>query len=195
MNPGTSRPLMIALSALVFPACAPAVNQPTPNSAVTTAAHGTPLILGVGDGERRVRRFGGGSSKFTIKVDGQNGGSPDFVMVYEDIPPGNIIVPHRHVASDEIIFVHAGTGHVNVGGRPGEVSAGGTVFIPRDSRVTLRNTGSSPLSIVAIFSRPGMERLLRETSVLEGQPVIPLSAAELAAIRKRHEDHTVYERP
>lgn len=159
-----------------------------------TTAEGTPLVLGVSEGERRIRRFAGASSEFTIKVDKKNGGSPDFLMLYEDIPLGGSIPPHRHLLSDEILFVHAGSGSVEVGSVHTDFGPGGTIFIPKNTRITLRNTGKVPLSVAAFFAHQGFEEYLRETSVLEGQPVIPLTPAEMAAMRKHAEMHTVYEK-
>lgn len=180
--------------AILLAACVPPANVVTGAGAMPSASPRTPLVLAVGDGEQRVRRFGGASSSFIIKVDERNGGSSDFLMLYEDIPPGGMIAPHRHLLSDEILFVHAGNGTVEVGERGSPVSAGGTVFIPAGARITLRNTGSVPMSIVAVFARQGFEKFLRETSALKGETVVPLSPAELAEIRKRNEHHTVYER-
>lgn len=54
------------------------------------------------------------------------------------------------------------------------------------------STGSEPLGIAFIFSKPGFEELMRENSVLEGQPVTPMTAEERAQIRERHKWHTVY---
>jgi oxalate decarboxylase/phosphoglucose isomerase-like protein (cupin superfamily) len=67
--------------------------------------------------------------------------------------------------------------------------------MPRNTLVGLRNTGSEPLKIVAIFSQPGYEEYLREISVPEGQTPVPLSVEELSAIRARHLDSAVYEKP
>lgn len=159
-----------------------------------TTAEGTPLVLGVSEGERRIRRFAGASSEFTIKVDKNNGGSPDFLMLYEDIPPGGSIPPHRHLLSDEILFVHAGSGSVEVGSAHTDFGPGGTIFIPKNTRITVRNTGKVPLSVAAFFAHQGFEEYLRDTSVLEGQPVVPLTPAEMAAMRKHAEMHTVYEK-
>lgn len=69
-----------------------------------------------------------------------------------------------------------------------------TVFIPRATRVTLRNTGTEPLAIAFFFSQPGYEEYLRDTSTPEGQAAPPLSAPELAAIRERHKAHIVFDR-
>jgi len=184
---------LTALAALI--ACAPAPGVlPNPPAATAGAVPATPLILGVADGETRIRRFPGVSPAFTIKVDERNGGSRDFLMLYEDIPPGGVIPPHRHLLSDEILFVHAGSGTVEVGSKSGQVSPGGTVYIPANTRITLRNTGPGTLSIVAMFARQGFEGYLRESSVLRGEPVVPLSPAELAEIKARNEHHTIYER-
>src|SRR5438876_3147689 len=151
------------------------------------------LILAVDQGERRVRRVAGGAS-FIIKVDPLNGGSPDLVMGYEVLPPGYAIPPHRHPHADEILFVQYGRGVAELDGRSTPVGPGGTVYIPHDVRVSLR-VGPDSLGLVFIFSRSGFEQYLREVSVLAGQPVVPLSGAELRAIRERNQSHVVYEQP
>ncbi len=151
-------------------------------------------ILAAEEGERRVRRLLGGAP-LIIKVDRRNGGAPELVMGYEDIPPGQVIPPHRHLLADEIIFVRRGSGVAQVGDREAAFAAGATIYIPRGVRVTVRNSGSEPLSIAFVFSKPGFEEYLRDTSVPEGQPVVPLSGEEQARIRAKHRWHTVYEQP
>jgi len=156
-----------------------------------TPARVAGLVLQEGEGERRVRR-NAGKGPFILKVDRQNGGSPDLVMGYEDIAPGAEIQPHTHLVADEILFIHRGSGVAKLGGRESPVRAGATVYIPRNVQVSVRNTGSEPLGIAFIFSKPGFEELMRDNSVLEGQPVTPISAAEREQIRKRHSWHTVF---
>ena len=153
-----------------------------------------PLILHAREGERRVRRTLGGAP-LILKVDRQNGGAPEFVVGTEEIPPGQTIPPHHHLDTDEIVFIQRGTGRAQVGNKSASVEAGATIYIPRHTRITLQNTGSEPLAITFVFSRPGFEDYLRETSVPAGQAVTPLSAAELAGIRRRYEGHVVYEKP
>lgn len=65
--------------------------RPTKPAAPVAQAEGR--ILQAGEGERRVRRNVGKGS-FIIKIDRQNGGSPDLVMGYEDIAPGAEIQRH-----------------------------------------------------------------------------------------------------
>jgi quercetin dioxygenase-like cupin family protein len=166
----------------------------------TTINRAEPLILAEGEGERRVRRpRPDAPSALTglliIKIDPRNGGSREFFMGYEDIAPGRAIPPHFHPHADEILFVHRGNGIASLGSREAPVTAGTTIYIPRNTRVALRNTGSEPLSIAFIFSKPGFEELMRATSVPEGSPAPPLSPGELANIRARYPHYVVYENP
>jgi quercetin dioxygenase-like cupin family protein len=170
------------------------------HTAAAAPARGEALILQESDGERRVHRPPPGAlsnltALFTLKVDRQNGGAPEFVMMTEDIPPGQAISPHRHPHSDEIIFIHGGTGLASLAGRQATVAAGATIYMPRNAVVGLRNTGTEPLRIVAIFSQPGYEEYLRAISVPEGETPKPLTIEELSAIRSHHLDTAVYEQP
>src|SRR5688500_12710788 len=71
-----------------------------PPAGAVAAGPPMPLVLGVDEGERRVRRFGVSAPHFILKIDRRNGGSSDLVMGYEDLPPGGVIPPHRHLAAD-----------------------------------------------------------------------------------------------
>lgn len=176
---------------LGFVCCAP----PTPSSVGSPpSASPVPLILAVNEGEARTWR-NWGDTPFIIKVDRQNGGSPDLFMGYEDIAPGLVIPTHRHPTADEIVFVHRGSGVAQVGERQAAFAEGATLYIPRNVRVTIRNTGTVPLSVVFIFSKLGFEEFMRDNSVAKGRPVVPLSEAELARIRDKHRSHVVYDQP
>ena len=165
-----------------------------PAALTSGGIRGIGLILQADEGERRVRR-NAGKGPFILKVDRQNGGSPDLVMGYEDIAPGAEIQPHTHLVADEILFIHRGSGVATLGQRQSRVSAGGTIYIPRNVQISVRNTGTEPLGVAFIFSRPGFEELMRDNSVLEGQPVTPISPEEREQIRKRHSWHTIYPPP
>lgn len=167
-------------------------NGPPRHGSVENApASGAGLVLQEGEGERRVRR-NAGKGPFILKVDRQNGGSPDLVMGYEDIAPGAEIQPHTHLVADEILFIHRGAGVATLGGRQSPVRAGATIYIPRNVQISVRNTGNEPLGVAFIFSKPGFEELMRDNSVREGQPVTPISPEEREEIRKRHSWHTVF---
>ena len=184
--------IVVALSV----SCRSTAARSTVPAHTTAVGPATPLVLAEGEGERRVRRAQaiGLSAPFILKVDGRNGGSADLVMGYEDIPPGEGITPHRHEIADEIIFVHRGSGVVELGARTVAFSSGATIYVPKQVRIAVRNTGTEPVSIAFVFSKPGFEEYLRDTSVPEGEPVVPLSADERRAVRAKHRWHTIYER-
>jgi quercetin dioxygenase-like cupin family protein len=196
-------PVLLAAAlcaATLLAGCSPARAPAATAASSDTVARGEGLILGAEEGERRVRRprpgaTGGLTAPFILKVDERNGGSPDLVMGYEDIPPGQRIQPHQHLHADEIIFVHRGSGVATLGNREGAISAGSTIYIPRNTRVSLRNTGTEPLGIAFVFSKPGFEQLMRENSVMEGEPATPITPEQTAEIRARHRWHTVYDQP
>jgi oxalate decarboxylase/phosphoglucose isomerase-like protein (cupin superfamily) len=165
-----------------------------PVSIQSSATRPTPLILRAGEGERRVRRVYGGATAI-IKVDGRNGGAPEFVVGSEELPPGQTIAAHRHPGADEVVFVHSGSGMAELGDRKAVIEAGATIYIPQSTRMMLRNTGDEPLAVSFVFSQPGYEEYLRATSVPEGEAIAPLSAAALAAIREQHRAHIVFDEP
>ena len=169
---------------------------------VRTSAAGVGLVLQAGDGERRVRRPRPDSAgrvaaaAMIIKVDQKNGGSPDFFMATEDIAPGDAIAPHLHPEYDEILFVHRGQGLATLGTRQMAVTEGATIYVPPNTRVSLKNTGTEKLSIVFIFPRPAtVSAYYRELTVAEGQPAVPFSVAEFAAFRARHRGHVMFDEP
>ena len=166
----------------------------------TMPQRGQPLVLQDSEGERRVHRPPPGAlsnlaAPFIMKVDRRNGGAPEFVMFTEGIPPGQAIPAHRHPNADEIIFVYGGTGVAVIGGAEATVHEGATIYMPRNTSVRLRNTGTEPLRIAAIFSQPGYDEYMRDISVPEGEVARPLSLEELTAIRARHRAHAIYEQP
>jgi mannose-6-phosphate isomerase-like protein (cupin superfamily) len=159
------------------------------------------LILKESEGELRLRRPGGnngsaGAPSFIIKVDRKYGASPSFFMGMEDIPPGKKIRLHHHPHAEEILFIHRGTGIARLGSREAPVSAGSTVYIPRNVSVGLRNTGTEPISLVFMFPEPdGMAGQMRSGSVPETEKPIPFTPEELAARNARGSAHIVFDEP
>jgi gentisate 1,2-dioxygenase len=93
-------------------------------------------------------------------------------------PPGAAIPTHKHLEQDEIVLVEKGTIHAHVGDQERDLHAGGMVFIPQHTWVSLKNTGTEPASVVAIFSAPGFEDHLRCESVPAGEKPTTISRAE-----------------
>jgi mannose-6-phosphate isomerase-like protein (cupin superfamily) len=172
--------------------------QPT-SSPYTSSTAG--LILQESEGEVRVRRARGntgaeGAPSFTIKVDRKYGDSPTFFMGMEDIPPGKKIRLHHHPHAEEILFIHRGEGVVRLGARQAKVTAGATVYIPRNVSVGLHNTGTEPMSLLFIFPEPdGMSAQMRSGSVPLGEDPVPFTPEELRARNERASQHIVFDEP
>jgi quercetin dioxygenase-like cupin family protein len=129
-----------------------------------------PLILEKNDGELRTRRIHTDKStvaapQFLLKVSPKNNRSQHLVLGTEELVPGARIPKHKHLVQDEILLIQTGTAHVWLGDRESDVHAGGLVFIPSDTWISLKNTGTEPVSLVFVFPAPGFEETMRCNSV------------------------------
>ncbi len=113
-----------------------------------------------------------------LKVSPKNNGSQHLVFGTEDLAPGDQIPTHKHLGQDEIVYIEKGTLHVRLGDRERDLHAGGTVFIPAYTWVSMKNTSAEPASVVFVFSAPGFENYMRCTSVLPNEKPTPTSPEE-----------------
>ena len=139
-----------------------------------------PLILEKNQGELRTRRLhtdnsNVASSQFLLKVSPKNNGSQHLVMGTEQLLPNARIPKHKHLVQDEILLVQSGTAHVWLGNQESDVHPGGMVFIPSDTWISLKNTGTEPVDVVFIFSAPGFEDTMRCNSVPANEKPTPLT--------------------
>ncbi len=184
---------LVFLAVISSPGATAPANQKAP-----AARASTPLVLQPGDGEARMRRPPPASlstlgAPFLIKVDERNGGAKDFVVFTENVPVGQSISPHRHPHSEEILFIHGGTGTAWLDGKEAKVGPGTIIFMPPNTGVRLTNDGKQPISLMAVFSRPGFDKYQRDISVPAGQAAKPLTVEELTAIRARHTHAVLYD--
>jgi mannose-6-phosphate isomerase-like protein (cupin superfamily) len=87
-------------------------------------------------------------------------------LAEETLPPGCAVTPHHHREIEEIYYLVSGTGVMTVGDEMREVSAGDAVFVPRDHRHALRNTGSEPIKLILVCG----PAFFYEDQVFEDQP-------------------------
>ncbi len=153
--------------------------------AVTSPATERPLILEPNQGEARVwRPFASlpaatqKLSSFIIKIDKQNGGSQSFWFMSEIMPVGAAISYHRHLHEDEVLYIGSGVAHAHVGAVEGDAHAGALIFIPRNTWVSVRNVGKTPLTLIAAFNAPGFDRFVRCESVPLGENPLPITVQE-----------------
>ena len=155
-----------------------------------------PLLLEKNEGELRTRRIRTDNKavparEFMLKVSPKNNGSQHLVLGTEELAPGAVIPKHRHLGQDEILLLQTGTAHVWLGDQERDVHAGGLVFIPTHTWISLKNIGTEPISLTFIFSAPGFEDTMRCNSVAAGEtptPITPEQRMECA-----HEGHAEYE--
>jgi len=185
------------ISVFAILGCAGATAPSAPSRKQIDATKPTPLILEKDEGERRVVRGWPGhpdpGETFILKIDPKNGGSSHLVLLTASIPVGKKIDTHRHPEADEILFVQNGTARVHLGDTVREVHTGASVFIPAGTWISADNLGSDAIKLVAIFSAPGFEDFMRETSAGEGEKNVPLSQAEEDAVEKKHAHAVIYQ--
>ena len=173
--------------------CVCATAQTAPKSQATNVTGATPLIIQKNEGERRVWKMAPGNPLFILKVDPKNGGSSHLVLGTEDLKPGDKIPAHRHPGADEILLLQSGTASVRLGDTMKEVHGGTTVFIPADTWISVANVGNDNVSLTFIFSAPGFEEFMRDSSVREGEKIIPLSKEEMEENVKKHSHAVIYQ--
>src|ERR1700724_127489 len=179
------RSIRLALGVCSIVGCGALASPLIPVEQSMSVTKPTPLILAADDGERREFRMRPGVT-FTVKVDPSNGASEHMAVVTEDMAPGDRIPTHRHPHADELIFIQSGTGRVTLGDKVQEAHAGAVVFIPNDTWIGMENIGKEHLTHIDVWSAPGFEEYMRAISVLEGEPIVPLSKAEVDGLRKKN---------
>jgi quercetin dioxygenase-like cupin family protein len=121
----------------------------------------------------------GSVPEFIIKVDRQNGGAEDFYVGAEIMKPGAVIPFHKHHNAEEVVILEEGGATVTVGDQRAIAGPHSVVFIPRETWVSIANTGNGPIHLYALFSRQGFENFLRARSVRPGEPLTPLTREEV----------------
>jgi quercetin dioxygenase-like cupin family protein len=104
-----------------------------------------------------------------LKVSPKNNGSQHLVAGTELLAPGATLPKHRHLLQDEILLIQSGTGHVWLGDQERELHAGSLVFIPANTWISAKNTGTEPIVLTFVFSAPGFEDTMRCNSVPAGE--------------------------
>ncbi len=122
------------------------------------------------------------------KVDPLHFASNRFFAGIQVLPPGGVIPPHAHTRNEEILLIASSRGQVLLDGTWLDADTGSLAFVSRWVTHSIRNTGECDMTIFAVFTPPGLERLLPLVSVPRepGKPApdtasfaLPANLAEL----------------
>jgi len=165
---------VVTVVAIVVGLCSAFSQSNQSRTSPSSEVDAKPLLLERNEGELRTRRIhidnsATASSQFMLKVSPKNNGSQRLVAGTEEVAPGATLPKHRHLVQDEIVLVHSGTAHVWLGDQERDLNAGGLVFIPANTWVSLKNMGTEPISLTFVFSAPGFEDTMRCNSVPAGE--------------------------
>ena len=174
MQPKALRSAVTAVAIIVIGLCSLRAQSIQSSAAPISETSAKPLLLERTEGELRTRRIhtdnsAPASSQFMLKVSPKNNGSQHLVAGTEELAPGATLPKHRHLAQDEIVLIQSGKAHVWLGDQERDLQAGGLVFIPANTWVSLKNIGTEPISLTFIFSAPGFEDTMRCNSVPAGE--------------------------
>jgi mannose-6-phosphate isomerase-like protein (cupin superfamily) len=119
-----------------------------------------------------------------IKVDPSRD-SGSMSLGTQHLPVGAGIRVHRHLGSDEVLFVLDGVGYGILGDTRAALDKGSCMYIPRGSWHGIENPDSA-LELLWVVAPPGLEGLMRDVASPAGSPPRPLTLEQLNEISRRH---------
>ena len=144
-----------------------------PAQTATPVEEVRPVVLQKNEGELRTRKPREGvsspSTDFLLKIGPKTSGSKHLLVFTEEIAPGAAIPKHKHHGEEEILLIQTGNAHVWLGDKEYDARPGALVFIPAETWISLKNTGTENISVIAVWNEPGFEEMLRCGSVPKGQ--------------------------
>jgi quercetin dioxygenase-like cupin family protein len=137
-------------------------------------------VLGPSDGEHLTLR---GGSIF-IKTDPIMG-SNNLAMGTQQVPIGVGIPIHRHLQTDEVIYVIEGSGTFILDDARHPIAKGDSIFIPKNAWHGFENADCE-LLLLWIVAPPGLEALFREISAPPGMLTKSLSREQMNEIGRKY---------
>ncbi|MCW5967637.1 MAG: cupin domain-containing protein [Blastocatellales bacterium] len=83
-------------------------------------------------------------------VDRTNSAVSQCSLAEELLPPGCSVSLHHHRVIEEIYYILEGEGVMRIDNEQSQVAAGDAVYIPRNSRHTLTNTGAGVMRLLLV---------------------------------------------
>ena len=129
----------------------------------------------------------------TIKISKEKNGVENISFCGEDIVPGRNLRVHKHLYSDELIFIHHGEGIFILDDERISVKSGTVMFVPRGSWHGLENTGKESIRMVFGYSPAGFENYFKENGTVVGTERKQRTAEHYAMAEKKY--GMVYKEP
>ena len=118
------------------------------------------------------RSFWGPGDMYTFLVTSDESGGSMFALDCV-VGSGGGPPPHKHLAEDELFAITQGSITFTAGSDTRTVSAGESVFVPRETRHFYRNELTTPARMIAVYTPAGMEGWFREVCTPVDDPCRP----------------------
>jgi len=119
-----------------------------------------------------------------IKISKQHG-SQLISFLASSLPPGDVILVHKHLHEDEIFFLHKGSGLFTLGEKQYPIKEGAVVIAPKGVWHGLQNTGTQNIELRFGYTPSGAEGFFRAGGNPVGQPFIQKTMEERRSIAKK----------
>lgn len=141
-----------------------------------------PYALGFGEGELL---FDGQGRTTSITVSPDRG-STDLAFWTTELPAGSDIIVHRHDRTEEILFIHQGSGILTVGDERIRVEAGTTIYVPRGTYHGMEPQ-EEDITIAFISTPPDLVNFFRALGWHEDETPKVLSLEEIQLLERRYD--------
>ena len=180
--------LLVALLGLFTAGCSSA-SQSVPDSpdldmeAVRQAPQATPYVSPWHEGEL-LYDSQGRTTSITVSPEM---GSTDLSFWTTEIPPGSGILVHRHDRTEEILFVHKGSGTLLLGDERINVQEGSTIYVPRGTYHGLENESDDDIVIAFVATPPDLVNFIRGLGWPAGEQPRLLTDEEMKDLEERYD--------
>lgn len=113
-------------------------------------------------------------------------GSTSLAFWTTDLPAGSDIIVHRHDRTEEILFVHRGSGELIVGDEVVQVEEGATIYVPRGTYHGMKPQ-EGDMTIAFVSTPPDLVNFFRALGWHEGEEPKVLTPEEIQLLEQRYD--------
>lgn len=113
-------------------------------------------------------------------------GSTDLAFWTTELPAGSDIILHRHDRTEEILFIHKGSGTLIVGDESVSVEEGATIYVPPGTYHGMEPQ-ENDLTIVFVATPPELANFFRALGWHEGEEPKVLTLEEIRLLEQRYD--------